>query len=243
MIETAKPNLRQVYKMNLSEIRDHNPQIRELFIETPETFKFRAGQFCMLHVPQPDGAKSLLRAYSFASTDENTNGFRLVFKYVDQGAASEYVWSLRTGDTLEFTGPFGRLFFKEPPTEQIVMLNTGSGISQHFCFLESLAKTHPNLKYRLLFGVRTENDIYYEADLKRLQALLPNFEYHYVLSRAGEAWQGLRGHVQKHISQFDYLNIPTTFYMCGNGAMIKDTKAVLNEQGFDPKHILAEAFD
>lgn len=236
--------IRLIRKMTVTKIADYTPQIRELFIQCtePTDFKFKAGQFVMLHVPVA-GAKPALRAYSIASTDEQTNGFRLVFKYVETGLASKYVWDLKEGAVLEFTGPFGRVFFKEPPTEQVIFMNTGSGISQHFSFIESNLKKYPNLRYRLLFGVRKEEDTYYQADLNRLKAQLKDFEYQYVLSRAGDSWKGARGYVQNHIDDFDYKNVPTTFYLCGNGAMIKDVKAKLEADGFDMTNVLAEAFD
>lgn len=250
----AKPvhPTRIIRKMTVTKVADYTPQIRELFIECtePRDFEFKAGQFVMLHVPPENPltetgtpAKPALRAYSIASTDECKSGFRLVFKYVDGGVASKYVWSLEDGAVLDFTGPFGRVFFKEPPTEQVVFLNTGSGISQHFSFIESNLRKYPSLRYRLLFGVRKEEDTYYRDDLDRLRSHLKDFKYEFVLSRADESWQGLRGYVQNHIDAFDYRSIPTTFYLCGNGAMIKDVKAKLEADGFDMKHVLAEAFD
>ncbi|MBK7891162.1 MAG: FAD-dependent oxidoreductase [Bdellovibrionales bacterium] len=230
--------------MTVTKICDYTPQIRELFISCtePKDFEFRAGQFVMLHVPTGE-AKPALRAYSIASTDQKRDGFRLVFKAVEGGVASRYVWDLKEGAVLDFTGPFGRVFFKEPPTPQVVFLNTGSGVSQHFSFIESNLKKHPELRYRLLFGVRHQSDIYYENELKRLKTELPNFEYQYVLSRADDSWKGLRGYVQNHIDAFDYKSIDTTFYLCGNGAMIKDVKAKLSADGFDMTRVLAEAFD
>jgi NAD(P)H-flavin reductase len=230
--------------MKVREIRDYTPSIRELFLEceTPEEFRFQAGQFVMLHVPTEAG-KPALRAYSIASSDQRTSGYRLVFKYVDNGIASKYVWNLKGEETLDFTGPFGRVFFKEPPTEQAVFLNTGSGVSQHFSFIESNIAKYPNLRYRLLFGVRSEADIYYREELERLKAALPDFRYEYVLSRPSPEWTGKKGYVQHFISEFDYLATPTTFYLCGNGGMIKDVKTILAEKNFEPSRILAEAFD
>src|SRR5437868_6470163 len=83
---------RIIRKMTVTKICDYTPQIRELFIKCsePSDFEFRAGQFVMLHVPQ--SPKPALRAYSIASTDEQKDGFRLIFKYVDNGIASKYVW-------------------------------------------------------------------------------------------------------------------------------------------------------
>lgn len=239
---------RIIYKFKLTKLIDHTPNVRELVLDLiePQEFKFKAGQFVSLHVPNPTdpAGKAVLRAYSIASTDEKTNGFRLLFKFVPQGIASTYVWSLKGDETLSFTGPFGRVFFQEPPTEQIVFLNTGTGLSQHFSYLISKQKQYPNLSYRLLFGVRNESEIYYQKELEELKKHFSDFKYEYVLSRPSETWQGKKGYVQNFISEFNYMQKPTTFYLCGNGGMIKETKTQLLERdGFDKTKIFSEAFD
>jgi CDP-4-dehydro-6-deoxyglucose reductase, E3 len=238
-----KPPGRVVYKMRVDGIRDHTHRIRELYLTCaePTEFTFRSGQFVMLHVPGQE--KPTLRAYSIASSDLIKGGFRLIFNHIEGGLASTFIWTLKGGETLNFTGPFGRLFFKEPPTEQIVMLNTGSGISQHICYIESNILKYPSLRYRMLTGMRTENDVYYTDVLDNYKNGLRDFDYAYVLSRPTSAWTGKKGYVQHFLKEFNYLEIPTTFYLCGNGAMIKDVKTELIGQGFDGNKILAEAFD
>lgn len=235
---------RTIYQMTLDRLEDptHNVRILHLKTSEPAEFKFRAGQFVMLHVPQETG-KPALRAYSIASAEQETRSMRLILKYVDNGIASQYVWGLKGGETLKFTGPFGKVFFQEPPTEQIVFMNTGSGVAQHICYLLSKMDQYPDLQYRLLFGVRTEKDIYLRDELESLKSKLPNFSYDFVLSRAETTWTGKKGYVQNFIEELDCINRPTTFYLCGNGAMIKDTKAILADKQFDPKRIWAEAFD
>ncbi len=237
-------NTRKLINFNVIKITDHTPFIRELVLTTSEDvpFNFQAGQFVMLHVPQSD--KPALRAYSIASDERENFGFTLIFCYVDGGIASNFVWSLKGGETLQFTGPFGRLFFKTPPNPQIVFLNTGSGLAQHMSYLLSKKEQYPNLKYRMLIGLRTETDIYYLEQLKELQAELLDFEFEYVLSRPSSAWTGKKGYVQHFLNSFDYKSIPTHFYLCGNRGMIKEAKHLLIEvEGIDPHHILAEAFD
>lgn len=236
---------RTIYHMRVEKIIDHTPTVRELILKTdsPADFSFKAGQFVMLHVPQGE-AKPALRAYSIASDDRIKNGFRLLFKFVENGLASTFVWQLKGGELLNFTGPFGKVLFQEPPTEQIVFLNTGTGLSQHICYLLSKKEQYPNLRYRMLFGVRTEKDMYYQKEMDALQKELPDFKFEFVLSRPSESWTGKKGYVQNFISEFDYKNIPTTFYLCGNGGMIKEVKHQLLEvDGFDKTRIWAEAFD
>ncbi len=239
-------NLRIPYDFKVEKIIDHTPEIRELYLKLvnrPE-FVFKAGQFAMLHVPVAGAPKPALRAYSIASDDARKDGFKLIFKFVENGVASRYVWDLKGEETLQLTGPFGKVFFQEPPTEQVVFLNTGSGISQHFSFIESRMKQYPNLKYRLYFGVRREADIYYVSELERLQKQLSDFEFHFVLSRPSESWSGKKGYVQHFLKDLEYQNTPTTFYLCGNGGMIKEVKQQLFEvDAVDKSKVWAEAFD
>ncbi|MES3038527.1 MAG: FAD-binding oxidoreductase [Bdellovibrionota bacterium] len=235
---------RKILNLKVELVRDLTHQVRELKLKCVEgTFAFRAGQFVMLHVPQ-EGPKPALRAYSIASAEQDSSGFTLLFKYVENGIASKFVWDLKGDETLQFTGPFGKVFFQEPPTDQAVFLNTGTGLSQHLSFILSHHHKYPQLKWRLLFGVRNEQDIYYQDVLDQVKKEVPNFHYEYVLSRPSETWLGKKGYVQNFISDFTPDTIPSTFYLCGNGAMIKDTKAILAEKySLDPKRIWAEAFD
>ncbi len=236
---------RTIYHMKLDQIIDHTPTVRELVLKTdsPSDFSFKAGQFVMLNVPQGE-AKPALRAYSIASEEQIKKGFRLLFKFVDNGVASNFVWGLTGGEVLNFTGPFGKVFFQEPPTEQIIFLNTGTGLSQHLCYLLSKKAQFPNLKYRMLFGVRSEQDMYFKPQLDALAKELNDFQYEFVLSRPSENWQGKKGYVQNFMADFDYKNIPSTFYLCGNGGMIKEVKHQLLElDGLEKSQIWAEAFD
>lgn len=237
-------NLRKIYQMKVLSVKDLTPSVRELRVSTVEDeFQFRAGQFVMLHVPTGE-EKPALRAYSIASTDQNKNGFTLLFKYVENGKASEFIWKLKGDETLQFTGPFGKVFFQEPPTDQIVFFNTGTGLSQHLSYLESKKHQYPHLKYRLFFGVRNESEIYYREQLEKLRGELLGFSFDYVLSRPSENWNGLKGYVQNHLDSTDFENRPTTFYLCGNGGMIKELKQkLLVEKNWNPKQFWAEAFD
>lgn len=238
-------NPRTIYHMKVQQINDLTPRVRELILKChePANFQFKAGQFVMLHVPQSEG-KPALRAYSIASSDKKNDGYKLLFKHVDGGKASHYVWSLKGDETLQFTGPFGKVFFQEPPTEQIIFLNTGTGLSQHLSYLTSKKDQYPNLKLRMLFGVRNESEIYAKEELDQLKKSFKNFEYDYVLSRPSDSWTGKKGYVQNFLKDYDYKTTPTTFYLCGNGGMIKEVKHQLIElDGIDKSRVWSEAFD
>ena len=194
---------KNLYPMRITALKDLTPRIRWLKLqnEGSETFTFRAGQFVNLQVPQGEGARPLQRAYSLASSEEDPDTFELLFSYVPEGKASRYIWDCREGDLLNFTGPFGRLFFKEPPSSRLVFLNTGTGISQHYAYLQSHKKKYPSLKGTLLFGLRYEEDLFYREEMENLKRDLPHFHCEYVLSRPTANWKGKSGYVQDFLPQ------------------------------------------
>lgn len=241
--EVATPKKRVIYKSKIEKIIDHTKDIRELWIRltAPQEFSFRAGQFLMLHVPGE--TKPTLRAYSIASSDKEKSLLKLIFKYVKTGVASEYVWRLEPGEEIQFTGPFGKVFLKEPVSDQVIFLCTGSGVAQHICFIKSHADILRDKDISFFMGLTNEQNVYFETELKQVQSEFKNFKFSYVLSQPSGEWSGLQGYVQNQIAHLKYKTVTTDFYMCGNGMMIKHTKEKLAVEGILPTHIIYEAFD
>ncbi len=239
----SAPKKRIIYKGQVEKIIDYTPDFRELWIQLtdPDEFSFRAGQFLMLHVPTE--SKPALRAYSIASSDKEKSQLKLIFKFVPKGVASEFVWTLTQNQEIQFTGPFGKVFFKEPASEQIIFLCTGSGVAQHICFIKSHAELLRDKNISFFMGLTSEKDIYFEEELEKVQSEFKNFKYAYVLSQGSANWKGLKGYVQNQISHLNYNKIPTDFYLCGNGTMIKQTKEKLAGEGILATNIVYEAFD
>ena len=235
---------KHLYPMRIVDLKDLTKRVRWLKLknESSETFSFRAGQFVNLQVPQGKDKRPLQRAYSLASSDQVLNQFELLFNYVPKGIASEYIWNCMKGQLLHFTGPFGRLFFKEPPSSHLFFLNTGTGISQHYSYLQSYKKKYPSLNCLLLFGLRYEEDLFYKEEMENLKKKWPHFRYKYVLSRPSRSWQGESGYVQDFLYRTDWKKESSTFYICGNGNMIVSTKKYLLSKGVAVEHILSEAF-
>lgn len=234
-----------IYKTTLYELNQVTPTMRELKIRIEDNMKmpFKSGQFVMLQVPAEGSPKPVQRAYSIASSADFDDRFILLFKHVPGGVASEYVAKLKVGETLHFTGPWGKCLFKQPAAQQVLFVCTGSGLSQHVSFLSTEGKKFPETKFHMLVGVSNETEMFYENELKALKEQLPNFDYDWCLSRPSESWTGRRGRVTQFINEFDYKNIPTHIYLCGSGAMIKDMKHLLiEENGFSKENMVIENF-
>jgi CDP-4-dehydro-6-deoxyglucose reductase, E3 len=154
---------RTIYEARLKSNNTLTPLVRELVVEfvKPPHMDFQAGQFVMLHVPNPETGKADLRAYSLASDDRIKGEFKLIIKLLGDGKASQFIKDLKAGTPMQFTGPFGKLVFKQPVAPNVAMICTGAGLSQHMSFLLSHGSKNPDSKFTLLIGVWNESEMFY----------------------------------------------------------------------------------
>lgn len=137
----------------------------------------------------------LVRAYSMASYP--AEGKRLLFnvriatppfsdgipaKNIPWGICSSYLFSLKEGDSITLSGPYGESFMIEDERE-LVFLIGGAGSSfgrSHILHLFKTEKT--KRKVTLWYGARSLKENIYQAEYEELDAAHPNFTYHLVLS-------------------------------------------------------------
>jgi NAD(P)H-flavin reductase len=102
---------------------------------------------------------------------------------------------------------------------------------------------HQNKRLTLIFGNRTEADIYYHAEFLQLARDHENFHYLPTLSRGVTEWQGLRGYVQDHVPSIATGRSDMHAYICGLDKMVKANRDLLKSLGWDRKSILFEKYD
>lgn len=232
---------RKEFKCKLTKIVDITPSVRELFFKPlePSTFQFKAGQFVMLHLPQ--GEKMVQRAYSLASADAINHEFRIVIKHYELGLASTWVRTLKGGEEILYTGPFGKFLFREPPADQVVFVCTSTGLAPLYSMMMSQCQKFQKVDYKVFMGVWNEKEIFYQKELELAAGKLPNLEVNFVLDSAEPTWKGLKGRVTEHIEKLD-LQRPTEFYICGNPAMIKSVREMLVGKNFPTAKIYTESY-
>jgi len=237
---------RKELKAKLTKIYNVTPTVWELILTPldPPTFDFKTGQFVMLHIPQEGKPKPALRAYSIASREQINNEYRLVIKCNPVGVASTWVPTLKDGEEITYTGPFGKFLFHEPPAQRVVFVGTGTGLAPLISMVSSRGKNHPHVEFILLLGVWNEKEIYYQKELEEVKSRVSNFKYDFVLDTTlnKAEWKGLTGRVTDHIEKMNLSEKPTEFYLCGNPAMIKAVKEQLAGKGFPADKVYTESF-
>jgi ferredoxin-NADP reductase len=207
-------------------------------------FGFVAGQWLSFKANKPDG-EEITRAYSIASPPAEDNRFALCLNRVQDGFMSNFLCDMKDGEEIRCQGPFGD-FILRPPLRDTIFIATGTGIAPFRSMLGWLLADparHLDKQFWLLFGNRTEKDIYYHEEFLNLATRHTNFHYLPTLSRAGPEWQGLRGYVQEHLPGIVQGRENMHAYVCGLDKMIKANRELLKSLGWDRKSILYEKYD
>lgn len=219
----------------------HNPKFTQYYFELvePNEFTFDAGQYISLQVA-PRGDR---RSYSVCSVPATDHKFELLVDLTPGGLGSQYLQSLQFGDEAKMLGPMGTFTVANDPVEtELVFIATGSGITPfRSMVLDQLQVKKDTRPITLYWGLRHEEEMFWQNEFLELSSEFPHFKFHPVISKASPEWPLCRGRVTNCLSVHD---IPMTggYYLCGNAAMIQDTTALLAERGIAPAHIHFEKF-
>lgn len=200
----------------------------------PAAIRFRAGQFVTVLVPsQP---RPLKRPYSIASSPERTDGFELLVKLVPGGIGSRWIRERRPGDEVDFLGPHGLFCALDRHPGDVVFAVTGSGIAAALPMAtEVLGRRDEGGRVLLYWGMRRTEDLYWGDRLEALRASSPRLRASICLSQPGPVWAGAHGRIVGHVlEELPRLRDPT-FYLVGNGEMIRELTHELVERGIDKR--------
>jgi ferredoxin-NADP reductase len=229
-----------VRSVPLSELTKH----LEFEMEGTPRFGFVAGQWLSFKTNTSDG-EEITRAYSIASPPDGGNKFALCLNRVQDGFMSNFLCDMKAGAEISCQGPFGD-FILRPPMRDTIFIATGTGIAPFRSMLHWLLcdeSRYLGKHLHLIFGNRTEKDIYYHDEFLGLAQEHPNFHYLPTLSRGRPDWQGLRGYVQQHVSAIAQGRTDMHAYICGLDKMVKANRDLLKSLGWDRKAIMYEKYD
>ena len=198
------------------------------------------------------------RAYSMANHPAEGNKVMLnvriatpppaLWNDVPPGIASSYIYSLKPGDPVTISGPFGEFFIKDTDRE-MVYIGGGAGMApmrSHLFHLFHTLKT--GRKVSFWYGARSLREMFYDDEFKAIEKEFPNFSYHVALSEPTpeDNWTGPTGFIHQ-VAHDNYLSNhddPTEieYYMCGPPPMIKAVEDMLDELGVEKEMIAFDSF-
>jgi Na+-transporting NADH:ubiquinone oxidoreductase subunit F len=167
---------------------------------------------------------------------------------VPPGIMSSYIFSLKPGDTVTVSGPFGEFFAKETDAE-MVFVGGGAGMApMRSHIFDQLVRLGSKRPISFWYGARSRREIFYQQDFDRLQSEHANFRWHVALSdpQPEDHWTGMTGFIHKVLHD-EYLGrhpAPEAceYYLCGPPLMTNAVIGMLEELGVERDSILMDDF-
>ncbi|MCG7530984.1 NADH:ubiquinone reductase (Na(+)-transporting) subunit F [Psychrobium sp. MM17-31] len=198
-----------------------------------------------------------LRAYSMANYPEEEGIIMLNVRIatpppnnlsLPAGKMSSFIWSLKAGDKVTISGPFGEFFAKETDNE-MVFIGGGAGMApMRSHIFDQLKRLKSKRKMSFWYGARSLREMFYEDDYNGLAAENDNFEWHVALSdpQPEDNWDGLTGFIHNVLYE-NYLKDHEApedceYYMCGPPMMNAAVIGMLKDLGVEDENILLDDF-
>lgn len=166
----------------------------------------------------------------------------------DPGLGSSYVFSLKPGDKLRFTGPYGDFFVKDTQNE-ICFVGGGAGMAPMRCHILHLLNTlDSKRKITFWYGARSVREIFYYDLFKDLEEKHENFKFYIALSEPieNEKWDGMTGFIHQALYDNYIKNHDAPedieYYLCGPPIMVESVIKMLINEGVEEDSIMFDAF-
>lgn len=212
--------------------------------------------------------ETTVRAYSMANYPAEGDRFMLTvriatppfkpkpevgFMDVNPGIASSYIFTLKPGDKVIMSGPYGDFHPIFDTKNEMMWIGGGAGMAplraQIMHMTKTLKTTDRVMNY--FYGARALNEVFYLDDFLQLEKEFPNFKFHLALDRPDPAAEaaGVKytpGFVHQVIYDTylkDHENPEDIeYYMCGPGPMSAAVNKMLDSLGVAPENIHYDNF-
>ena len=208
-----------------------------------------AGQHLDVRLTAPDGY-SATRSYSIASSGPSARVVLAVDKLPDGEVSPYLVDDVRAGDMLEVHGPLGAFFVWAPTAETgdtrpVQLIAGGSGVVPLFAMATAHADTDDATPFRLLYSVRTPDDVYFADEFAALAAASAPLRLDLVYTRrTPDGWPTAPGRLTREA--LEAAVVPAAerprVYVCGSTGFVELVADWLVGLGHDPRSIRTERY-
>jgi Na+-transporting NADH:ubiquinone oxidoreductase subunit F len=199
------------------------------------------------------------RAYSMGSyPEELAHGLKFDIKVcpppygapegTPPGKMSSWLFSLKPGDEIEMSGPYGD-FVATDSGREMVFIGGGAGMAPlRSIIYDQLLRVRTRRKISFWYRAHSLRDALYRTDFARLAAEHDNFSWHLCLSKPEpeDEWTGYVGLAHKFIYETYLKDHPAPedceYYLCGPTALSKGVIALLTDLGVERDAIFYDNF-
>jgi ferredoxin-NADP reductase len=218
----------------VASIREETPRVKSFRLALPMWMPHLPGQHYDVRLTAPDGYRAQ-RSYSVASSPLDEGEVELTIDRLDDGEVSPYFHDVVVeGDQVEVRGPFAAYFVwrGEAPA---LLVGGGSGVVPLMAMLRHRRRTMPELTMRLIYSVRSAQDVIYADELGD-DALLA------FTRDPPEGWAGHTGRIDAQLIAEAVASGTSIAFVCGTNGFVETASSLLLEVGLEPGQIRTERF-
>lgn len=224
------------------------------FVAEPAVwFAYKPGQFVTLNLEI--NGRPVKRSYSISSSPSRPHTLDITVKRVaapiDAPAASPGLVSnwlhdhISVGSKLRLNGPFGKFTCVDAPSNKLLFLSAGSGITPMMSMSQWLCDTAADADMIFLHSARSPRDIIFQQQLQVLAAHYPNFKLAITTTRSEikQPWYGYTGQLNSMMLQTiapDFLD--RQVYVCGPSPFMDAARTLLTDLNFPMQNYYSESF-
>jgi ferredoxin-NADP reductase len=214
-------------------IKTETPRVKSFRLELPMWMPHLPGQHYDVRLTAPDGYRAQ-RSYSVASSPLDEGEIELTIDRLEDGEVSPYFHDVMVeGDRVEVRGPFAS-YFVWRGEKPVLLVGGGSGVVPLMAILRHRRRTMPELPMRLVYSVRSPEDVIYAGELGDDAAL----------TFTGTSPQGWAGHVGRIDSELiaEAAFESGTAFVCGSNGFVEAATRLVLDAGCEPERIRTERF-
>jgi ferredoxin-NADP reductase len=217
----------------VTSIKRETPTVKSFTFELPMWMRHLPGQHYDVRLTAPDGYQAQ-RSYSIASSPLDEGVIELTIDRLADGEVSPYFHDVvEEGDQVELRGPFTSYFVWRGESP-LLLVGGGSGVVPLMAMLRHRRRVAPDLPMKLVFSVRTADDVIYADELGDETVLT-------FTRSAPPGWAGHTGRIDA--SLFDGAAAGGGLaFVCGSNGFVEAASQLVMEAGFPAEAIRTERF-
>ena len=214
-------------------IKQETPMVKSFRLDLPMWMPHLPGQHYDVRLTAPDGYQAQ-RSCSIASSPLDEGEIELTVDRLADGEVSPYLHDVvEEGDQIEVRGPFASYFVWRGESP-VLLVGGGSGVVPLMAILRHRRRTMPELPMKLVYSVRTAEDVIYEDELGDEARLTFTRE-------PPDGWGGHTGRIDAQLIAEAGFESGIAF-VCGSNGFVEAASSLLLETGFEPEQVRTERF-
>lgn len=248
------------YKLVSKTNYNHDSIILRFALQTDKTvLGLPIGNHLRIKLKTPEMEDPHMRSYTPISDDTLIGFFDLLIKVYDLGVMTQYLNKLAINDSIECTGPLGRINYNEPSNLKITersefrnlkaskigMLAGGTGITPMYQVMQYIHRNRAtdNTEISLIFANKTEKDILLKDEFTEMVEKDDKIKVYYTVEKLeteDQEWNGGRGYISTEMIK-EHMWEPeegVVMLYCGPPPMCKAMKNQLLAIGYPESSVL-----